>query len=307
MEIYFEDFVFWNFSLDLMLLCLTGRLMRIKISRVRIIFAAAFGTLYALCIFSPQLIVLHSALGRIFVSCILIAICFRTFSAADFAKKFIVFYLVSFLLGGTAFAVESFLPALSDSGALTPLLGASALLTIGLSYFLNVFMRRELLRKSQIFSASISAGDKCVRINCLCDTGNSLQSPFSAKPVIVTELSAVSALFPQSTVECLTDESTELSEKLRMLGKDFCLLTYRAVGTDCSFLIGFKNAAVTFEKSVADTESSGVKKSEAVLALYTSKLSADGSFSALANLQFFEENFYEKSFYRKTCLHNSTP
>lgn len=296
MTVYFEDFVFWNFSLDFLLLCLTGRIMRIKISPLRVVCAAVFGTLYALCIFSPRLIFFHSAAGRILISCILILICFKTFSPADFARKFFVFYLISFLLGGTAFAVENFLPSFSSNKALTLLLAVSSLITIGFSYFINVFMRRELVRKSQIFTARISVGDKSVQLDCLCDTGNSLQSPFSSRPVIVLELSAVSALFPEHLVNCIADKSMDVSEKLSILGSNFCLLPFRSLGAENSLLIGFKNASIVFGKNSADTTDSGARKSDAVLGLYTSRLSTDGSFRALANLQFFEENFYEESF-----------
>lgn len=210
-------------------------------------------------------------------------------------KKFSLFYLFSFLLGGMAFAMAELSSSFYEHRGIIVTLLISCVATAAFSKFINIFLRRDMLKKSQIFTAYVSAYDKFVKVPCFCDTGNCMQDSLSSKPVVILELDAVSSLFSKEQLDYLKDKFMGESEKLSHLGTDFCLLPFKSLGTESSFIMGFRKGKILLDEN-SSGQNASLKESDAVLGIYLSKLSSDGSFRGLANLQFFEENFYEKSF-----------
>lgn len=192
-----------NFSMDLLCLFLTARLLAAPFSLPRTLTAAALGGFYSVASLLITIRIPHLPIDLAF--CLLMcAVAF--FSRRDGVRRLLlfsgVFFLSSVLLGGIMTAVFNLMnrTAPSADAFVTEtdvplwLFALLSLLAWGITWVGGTFLRR----RAQIPEArlEITLGKRRTVIRALCDSGNLLTDPLSGKPVIVADLRVASALLP---------------------------------------------------------------------------------------------------------------
>src|SRR5659263_672773 len=99
MVVYIDILFAVNLILNYFILLAVSILLKRKDKRLRILAGAAFGALYSLFIFYPQLTYLYSIFVKIIASVIIVLITFKCSNIKTFAKLIMFFYLISFLFG----------------------------------------------------------------------------------------------------------------------------------------------------------------------------------------------------------------
>lgn len=223
MEIYGEYLFLENFISGFLILLLTGKICGRNYSMVRMALGGGLCGIYAFVLFLP----LHWAAalaGKVAFSAIVISASFGVVNRKTFLKACLVFYIVSFLMGGLTIAVmyAANVPGLTGNGAvyLHGITYVQVAVGILLTYFagslLAAFMKGKLQKERVFTDISVEIGSKHWNMRAFVDTGNFLREPISGNPVAV--LSAT----------CAGRILKELEEE--ELARRHCVVPYQSVG-----------------------------------------------------------------------------
>ena len=231
-EVYGDLLFLVNFSMDFLAFYLCARLLHRPLSPLRATLAAALGALYAVAaLFSP----LHgaAALGVDLLVCLLLC-CLAMRRRAERMRELLrlsaVYLLISALLGGVMTLLSNginrtltpeAIPRENDGMALFSLLafGATAIVLL-----LCRVARRA--RTTRILTLQVTENDDVVTLPALCDSGNLLRDPISARPVIPIDAHGARHIIPQAVLhsaasERLTDAVAalppELARRVRLI------------------------------------------------------------------------------------------
>ena len=220
--VYADLYFMVNLSMDLLCLMITATLMHRRVSRLRVIVAAALGGAYAVV---ALLLGFFGVLGLLLDLSVAYLLCLTAFSEGK--KGWLialrccpVLFLTSMLIGGVMTALYSFinrlqlpLESLQGDGLsvwLFVLLAAiSGLATLRGGSFLG------LSRKTERVEVRAVLFGKAVMLGAMVDTGNLLRDPLSDRRVIVAELSCFTDVLPPALLEaCRTGRVADwLSEQ----------------------------------------------------------------------------------------------
>ena len=277
MIVYADVLFLINFIINVLLLQATALLGKCQRVAGRMIFGAALGAVYAVCMFFPQLHLFYTLLFKLVFGSVLMALVFRPVRLSAFLRISGIFYAVSFLFGGAVFGVM----LLTDAGIMS-----RAIIQNGVLYFdlpagilfgtvslclLGVWVWRKTaplrLRKQSLYrEVQVSYDGKTVSLQALVDTGNTLTDPLTLTPVMIAELDALRELLPP----CPTFSIEELS--VGAMATRLRVIPFTSLGTKHGLLLGFRPDAVTI---AANTYY------DVVVGLYEHHLSDDRSYNAL--------------------------
>ena len=108
MTIYVDIVLLENFLMNYIILFTTGMIARTKTSTIKLIFSGGVGGIYAVISFMNILEIYSSITLKILLSVVMIYIAFKPNKIKTLCKQLVLFYLVSFAFGGTAFALLYF-------------------------------------------------------------------------------------------------------------------------------------------------------------------------------------------------------
>lgn len=202
---YVEDLLALNFMMNIFLLYLTARLTGRNTPMARLLAGGVLAALYSLVVFWPEGgRFLYSWAGKLAVSFLIVLLTFRPRRVVETLRLCGAFYLASFFLAGTVFAMYYFAntPAVVRGGIYylapprpgTLLTGVfvASLLLIGIWHFSEKQRRNKELR----FRLRIRHRGKEAEAWALVDTGNQLREPVSGRPLCVASYRAVRELLP---------------------------------------------------------------------------------------------------------------
>ncbi|WP_010096772.1 sigma-E processing peptidase SpoIIGA [Ornithinibacillus scapharcae] len=201
MTIYLDMVWILNFLLDLMLLLLTQALCREYTPKRRLVLGAIVASLIVpITLYFPNTYI-STVLGKILYSILIIIVTFRYISVNRLVKQLLVFYFVSFSIGGGLFAVHYLLQnpvALSAAGVLSYSSGYGdpiswIFVVIGFPFvywFTKSRMDKhaiEKIRYNQLYEVTIHFHNKNFSTTGFIDSGNQLIDPLTRKPVIICD------------------------------------------------------------------------------------------------------------------------
>lgn len=105
MTIYVDIVLLENLCMNYIILFGTAYIIKIKIKQVRIILASLLGAVYAVLAYAEIFPMYASLITKTILSICMTYIAFNPKKIKGLIKELIVFYLVSFALGGCAFAL----------------------------------------------------------------------------------------------------------------------------------------------------------------------------------------------------------
>lgn len=199
MKIYIDVIFVENVFINYIIFLITSYILKINIKHFRIFIASILGSLYVIAFLIGIVPVFSNAFLKFFLSNIMVFIAFNPHSFKAFLKDLNVFYLVTFAIGGVAFAFvymfnNKFL--IIKNGFLIGFnsFKVSVLACIVGFIILSIsFLYKKELIKSQTLICKISLFNKLKKVDttCFIDSGNILKDPVTHKSVIIVEKSII--------------------------------------------------------------------------------------------------------------------
>ncbi len=289
-EVYGEYLFIENLFMNWLILHLTNYFSKMRTARYKIWLGAAAGAIYAFVVFFPNLRFLYSLVMKILVSALMIIIVFTPYKIKDFLKLMSIFYLISFMFGGAAFAIFYFM---ESSGFISngifyigdfsiKILFYSGIIAYVLIHFCWDYIQTRVSREKIYIPILIGVEKNKSEMNALVDTGNFLQDPLSKYPVIVVEYEAIKELFPQEIQDIFRNQQnvnfhliSKISEVSGWMNR-FRLIPFQSLGREHGMLIGFKPDYVRLK------EDEGLRDiRDIIVGVYTKKISLTGDYHAL--------------------------
>lgn len=211
MRVYLDLVMLLNFWVDLLLLVGTNRLAGYPGGWGRCALSAVLGGIYAGVCLLPGFLFLGNLFWRFVFLGLMGLLAFGMNRGAT--RRCVLFALLSFALGGVAYAM--------DSGDFYQLCLAAGGLCA-----LCVFGFRGRAEGREFVSVSLEREGKCVRLNALVDSGNLLRDPVTGEPVLIAGASTARRI--------LDLEPAQLAAPVETVYGGNCpglrLIPYRAVG-----------------------------------------------------------------------------
>ena len=217
--VYVDIYFMINFGMDFLCLFLTSRLLSLKISPLRFFAAAAVGGAYA-C--ATLLLDFGALLSLAIHAAVCMAICATAFlkkgELRHLPANSLVFAAVSVLLGGGMTALfeifnkiglDRMLGSEEDADGISVWLFLLLALLCGLGASISGkrILRMAACKKCRL---EICFGKSAKSFSALCDNGNMLREPISAKLCVIIELSAAREMLPHDMVAAIEQRRADL-------------------------------------------------------------------------------------------------
>lgn len=278
---YLEDILALNFLMNVSLLYLTARLTGRNTAKVRLCAGGLLAALYSLVIFLPAAVVAYSWAGKMAASVLIVFVTFRPRRVVETLRLCGAFFLASFFLAGTVFALYFFgsAPAMVQGGVfyIVPpkpgMLFSGVLIAFLLLGGIWHFSERQRKSKELRFRVLIRGGDGQVSAKALVDTGNQLRDPLSGRPLCVASYRALSGLLPavlREAYEQGNDPVAVLGDLPCEVPARFGVVPFRSL-ENSGMLVTYRPDAVTVEGACGLEQ-----RDDLVFALTAKPLSLDG-------------------------------
>lgn len=241
---------------------------------------------------------------KFLLSVIMVYLAYNAKNIKNLAKQIVMFYLVSFVFGGCAFALLYFIKPqeiIMQNGMYVgtyplkiALLGGIVGFTITAIAFKVV--KSKFRKKDMFCEIEIYLNEKSIRTKAIIDTGNMLKDPITRMPVIVVQKNILYDMIPYKILDNLEkiiggDVPKELYEdgNIEYISK-FRVIPFSSIGKQNGLLLGFKASKVEIYFDENKTEIKNV-----VVGIYNQNLSKKDEYCALLGLDLLEgseENEY---------------
>ena len=195
MTIYIDVILIENLIMNFIILYATGLVLKRKIKKVRLILASLLGAIYSLLTYISSFEIYTNIILKLILSILMVYIAFNAPNVKQIGKDLLLFYLVSFVFGGAAFAFIYIIKPqdiLMKNGLFlgtyplkTVVLGAIIAFIIVIATFKIVKSR--FSTKDMYCKIKIRLNEKEIETNAMIDSGNLLKEPISNTPVIIVE------------------------------------------------------------------------------------------------------------------------
>lgn len=292
MTVYLDIILLENLSMNFIILYATGFIIKGKIRYINLLISSSIGAVYAILVYMQIFEIYSNMITKMILSIAMIYVAFLPKGIKGLLKYLLIFYLVSFVFGGCAFALLYFLKPeniFMRNGVYIGTYPIKIALLGAIVGFIVVHIAFKIVKsrvnkKAILYNLEITMNNKKVNIKAMLDTGNGLKDPITGSPVAVVEKEKLVGLLPDNILN-----NTE-----RILGGDwkdeninfrskFCVIPFNSIGKQNGMMLGFKVDEI---KIINDIEEIVNKK--AIVCLYNQKLSKTNAYSALIGLDMLE-------------------
>ncbi|WP_324823349.1 sigma-E processing peptidase SpoIIGA [Sinanaerobacter sp. ZZT-01] len=271
MVIYGEYLFLENFITGFLILKLTGKICGLQALTRRLLFGSSLCGIYSFVLFINGMPIPFSIALKIFFSILLIRCVFGKKESVQFRKAVLVFYLVSFAMGGITIGMMYFIgvSGVTNNSSLyieqvsyfNILLGCTVAYLI-IHIFADFIKGRHLDQSGVIAQVEITLNGKKVLVRGMVDTGNFLADPCTGKPVFLIELDAFLPLVSEEIADMFRAEKDSVAVYNQLKGKEFVqrlrLIPYECVGNGNGLLLGVKPDKITIFREGLNPESEDV-------------------------------------------------
>lgn len=199
MEIYLDVLLLENFIVDMALLKLTSKLIKVKVSNKRLIVSSIIGSLYTLTLVFRSLNFLAIVPIQLIVSKLLIDIIMGKSNAKLKIKGTGIFLLSSIMLSGLCYGLSLWMYGDYNINSEYTLVNYSiktVIISILILYLLSdrviSFLKDRISTTNFIYDVEVTVKGKSYLIKGFLDTGNSLREPVTNLPCIIVEDKVIS-------------------------------------------------------------------------------------------------------------------
>lgn len=293
MTIYIDIVLIENLIMNYIILFTTAVVLKIKVNHIRLILASLLGAGYSIIAYMGIIKVYSSIILKIILSVLIIYIAFNPQNIKKMCKDLLLFYLVSFVFGGAAFALIYIIKPqniLMKNGLFlgtytlkTVMLGAIVAFCIIIGAF--AIIKNKISKKNMFCEIEILINQKKIKTKAMIDTGNMLKEPITNVPVIVVEHILLYSCMPKEILNNLKE----------IMGGDFknipCdiqgkyisklkLIPFSSLGKQNGMLIGIRPEYV---KVITD-EQEKINKN-VIIGIYEKSLTKKGEYQALIGIE----------------------
>ncbi len=286
-QIIYADVLFLiNFTINYVLLSVTGKIMAIKRENKRMIISSAAGALYSCFIFFPALSIMYTVLSKVIFSGIITYLAFNIKKVLLLIKATAVFYISSFMLGGVTMAlffvtgIYKKTIAVTNNGVIYFNLPWKILFVSTLIIYIFIKIASKIIKQKQITvqkEVKINYHNKSISLMGMVDTGNMLCDPISKKPVIVCEIGVLKSILPENMIDIFCNNNTADYDIPYKKGENIRIIPYKCIGKENGVMFGFLSDSVTVDNNVFENITVGV---------HPGKLCEAGTYNALLNPEF---------------------
>lgn len=301
MAVYADVVFLRELLFDGVILLLTGWVRGVRPKPWKLLLAAAIGASYTIAMLFPSLAVMYHFFIKLFVSCLMLYICYGYYSLQTYMRDLISFYMISFVLAGGLMGIYYMLMSSSSKvwatiifigGDVTTkwqmgtfyIIVCSLLVIYLWSHFIRS-KRKQQLMQQHLAKVELQLAGQVIHCQGLVDTGNQLYDPLTKTPVMIIEISELAHMLPPKLVEALKQKDmnqvlkliTELPEMERWQER-VRIVPYRGVNRNSQFMLALKPdlVKVTHQDVVYDTV-------KVLIGFDGGQLSADGSYQAIVH------------------------
>lgn len=297
MTIYLDVIFLENIVINYIILYVTGIISKTQINQKRLIAGALIGAFYSIIYYVLNLKIYSSFIIKIILSIVIIYVAFNSNSFKDLLKKVLLFYLTSFVFGGSAIAIIYMVNSQNITIQNGVLIGSytikTVLIGIVIAYFTIILafkiLKTKISKKDLICEIEISFNNKKIKSKALIDTGNFLKEPVTNLPVIVMERTLLDEVLPKE----ILNNSEEIlggdfSKIPRCIKEEFSsklkVIPYSSLGKQNGMLLGIKG-----ENLVVYLKDEILHLDKAIIAIYDKSLTKRGEYRSLLGLGIIEK------------------
>ena len=303
MTVYVDVVLLENICMNYIILFSTGYIIKIKLNHLRMLASSSIGAVYAILAYTGILPLYANLFVKIILSICMIYIAFNPRNVKGLIKELIMFYLVSFALGGSAFALLYIVKPqdiFMRNGVFIGTYPIKIVLLGGITGFIITYTSFKLVKnrmsKSElIYDIYIKIEEKEIKTKVILDTGNMLKDPISNSPVILIDKDKLYELLPKDLIdnaknmmggEIKTQDEIEYKYKSRLR-----IIPFTSVGKQNGMLLGIKADEI---KIVTDVEE--IINKRAIIGIYDKKFSKNEKYFGLIGLDIFERSGKDEYF-----------
>lgn len=293
MTIYIDIVLIENLIMNYIILFTTAVVLKIKVNHIRLILASLLGAGYSIIAYMGIIKVYSSIILKIILSVLIIYIAFNPQNIKKMCKDLLLFYLVSFVFGGAAFALIYIIKPqniLMKNGLFlgtytlkTVMLGAVVAFCIIIGAF--AIIKNKISKKDMFCEIEILINQKKIKTKAMIDTGNMLKEPITNVPVIVVEHILLYSCMPKEILNNLKEIMggdfknipCDIQEKYISKLK---LIPFSSLGKQNGMLIGIRPEYV---KVITD-EQEKINKN-VIIGIYEKSLTKKGKYQALIGIE----------------------
>lgn len=293
MTIYIDIVLIENLIMNYIILFTTAVVLKIKVNHIRLILASLLGAGYSIIAYMGIIKVYSSIILKIILSVLIIYIAFNPQNIKKMCKDLLLFYLVSFVFGGAAFALIYIIKPqniLMKNGLFlgtyplkTVMLGAVVAFCIIIGAF--AIIKNKISKKDMFCEIEILINQKRIKTKAMIDTGNMLKEPITNVPVIVVEHILLYSCMPKEILNNLKEIMggdfknipCDIQEKYISKLK---LIPFSSLGKQNGMLIGIRPEYV---KVITD-EQEKINKN-VIIGIYEKSLTKKGEYQALIGIE----------------------
>ncbi len=295
MTIYVDIVLLENLCMNYIILFGTAYIIKIKVRHLRILLASLIGAIYAVLAYAGIFPIYANLITKIILSICMTYIAFNPKKLKGLIKELIVFYLVSFALGGCAFALLYIVrpqDIFMKNGVYIGTYPLKIALLGGITGFVITYVaikivKTRITKNEIIYKAIIEIENQELEINVLLDTGNMLKDPISDDAVIMIEKNRLYKIVPKELLDNMNKflggefenaESLEYKKRIRFI-------PFTSVGKQNGMLLGIKADLV---KIITDVNE--IINEKAIIGVYEKTFSKSGKYSGLIGLDILERS-----------------
>ena len=293
MTIYVDIVLLENLCMNYIILFGTAYIIKIKVKHIRILLASLIGAVYAVLAYAGVFPIYANLITKIILSICMTYIAFNPKKLKGLIKELILFYLVSFALGGCAFALLYIVrpqDIFMKNGVYIGTYPLKIALLGGITGFVITYVaikivKTRITKNEIIYKAIIKIAEQEIEINVLLDTGNMLKDPISGDAVIMVEKNKLYKILPNEMLdntnkflggEFENAESLEYRKRIRFI-------PFTSVGKQNGMLLGIKPDLV---KIITDVDE--IVNEKTIIGVYEKTFSKYGKYSGLIGLYILE-------------------
>lgn len=301
MTIYVDVVLIENLCMNYIILFATAYIAKLKIYHLKILISSLIGAVYAILVYANVFPLYSNLIVKIMLSMSMVYIAFKPRNMKIMFKELMLFYLISFSLGGCAFALLYIVrpqEILMKNGVYIGLYPIKIILLGGIVGFVVTYIAFNVVKtrankKRLIYDIEIQIEDEKLETKLILDTGNMLKDPISNDPVILIEKEKLSEILPcylLNNIEKIGggDDTEIIEEKYKSRLR---VIPFTSVGKLNGMMIGIKA-----DKVKIFTEMDEIIRGNVIVCSYQKKFSKANKYFGLMGLDLLERSEKNESF-----------
>ena len=295
MTIYVDVVLLENLCMNYIILFGTGYIIRLKIKHLRILLSSLIGAIYAILAYAGIFPMYANIFVKIVLSICMVYIAFYPKNIKGMVKELIVFYLVSFALGGCAFALLYIVKPqdiFMKDGVYIGTYPIKIALLGGIVGFIVTYIafkvvKTRMTKNELIYDMVIKIKDKELTTKVMLDTGNMLKDPISNMPVVLVEKSILYPILPKELLENSKNilggdfkENEDINNEYRTRLR---IIPFTSVGKQNGMMLGIKVDEI---KILTDVDE--VINDNAIICVYEKEFSKRKKYFGLIGIDLLE-------------------